>query len=248
MISTSFKPQPETVSISLFPDEPTLDGYRMVFDRNIMPFFTYLGNTVFLAVVSVFGAVISNSLVAYSLSRIRWRGRNLLFALTLAVMMMPGAVTMVPVYVMFSRLNLVGTFVPLLAPSFFGSAFAIFLLRQFFMGLPKSLEDAARIDGCSQIGIYARIFLPLMKPALITVGIFTFTATWNDFLGPLIYLSDDRMYTLQMGLHRLRSMTFIVSTPSLMAMAFLITLPMVILFFFAQRHFVQGITFAGVKA
>ena len=246
MISTSFKPFEEVseLPIRIFPRNWTLESYREVFAT--FPFFRYLGNTLMLVVHNVVGTVFSSSLVAYGLSRIRWKGRELLFGITLSVMMIPGAVTMVPTYLVFSKLHVVGTYIPLILPSFFGNAFNIFLLRQFFMGLPRSLEDAARIDGCNELQIYGRVFLPLMKPALITIAVFQISGTWNDYTGPLLYLSTEDKYTLQYGLHRFTS-TYNTVVTCQIAAALMISLPMVLLFFLAQKQFTQGITFSGIK-
>lgn len=246
LVTTSFKTTGETyqLPVTVFPKEWTLEAYKDAFEA--MPFFTYLKNTLFLAIMNVVGTLFSCPLVAYSLSRIEWKGRNALFLATLAVMMIPGAVTMVPVYLIWNELGLVGTFAPLVLGAFLGSPFYIFMLRQFFMGLPKALEDAARIDGCSELGIYFRIFLPLMKPALITIAVLQLSATWNDFMGPLIYLQEEEMYTLQIGLQAFKGMHN-TTIPAQMAAALLVTIPMIILFFFAQKHFTEGITFSGIK-
>lgn len=246
LVTTSFKPTGETyeLPVTVFPKEWTLQGYRDAFDQ--MPFLVYLKNSLFLAVMNVIGTLVSCPLVAYSLSRIEWKGRNTLFVVTLAVMMIPGAVTMVPVYLIWNKFGLIGTYYPLIIGSFLGTPFYIFMLRQFFMGLPKSLEDAARIDGCSEFGIYFRIFLPLMKTALVTISVLQFSTTWNDFMGPLIYLQEESMYTLQIGLQAFKGMHN-TTIPAQMAAAFLVTVPMIVLFFFAQKHFTEGITFSGIK-
>ena len=169
-----------------------------------MPFATYLGNTVWIALWNVAGILLSCVPVAYGLSRIEWPGRNFLFLLVLATMMLPYPVTMLPLYLVFRVLGWVGTQIPLIIPAFFGGPFFIFLLRQFFMTVPHELSDAATIDGCSHFRILTSIMLPLAKPALATVALFTFMANWNDFLGPLLYLSDDSQYTLSIGLQRFR--------------------------------------------
>lgn len=211
-----------------------------------IPFWRYLFNTTFICVLTVGGTLISCSLVAYGLARIRWRGRNVLFYIILGTMMLPFQVTMVPVFVMFAKLGWVDTFLPLIVPHFFGSAFFIFLMRQFFLTIPNELSEAARIDGCSEWDIYRRIILPLSKPVLATVGLFAFLATWNDYLGPLIYLADESKYTLSLGLASFSSQYG--SYPGmLMAVTTVITIPIIALFFFAQRTFIQGITLTGMK-
>ncbi|MCX7598706.1 MAG: carbohydrate ABC transporter permease [Armatimonadetes bacterium] len=211
-----------------------------------IPFWRYLFNTTVICAFTVTGTLLSCSLVAYGLSRIRWRGRDALFYIILSTMMLPFQVTMVPVFVMFARLGWVDTFLPLVVPHFFGSAFYIFLMRQFFLTIPYELSEAARIDGCGEWDIYRRIVLPLSKPVLATVGLFSFLGAWNDYLGPLIYLSDEQKYTLSLGLASFSSQYG--SYPGmLMAVTTVITVPIIVLFFFAQRTFIQGISLTGIK-
>jgi len=211
-----------------------------------IPFGKYLLNTLLICALVVLGTLISCSLVAYGLARIRWRGRNALFYGIIATMMLPFQVTMVPLFVVFARLGWVDTFLPLIVPAFFGNAFFIFLLRQFFFTIPDELADAARIDGCREWDIYWRVVLPLAKPALATVGLFAFMGTWNDYVGPLIYLSDASKYTLSLGLATFSSQYG--SYPGmLMAVTAVMTVPIIVLFFLAQRTFIQGITLTGIK-
>jgi len=211
-----------------------------------IPFWRYLLNTTIICAFTVLGTLISCSLVAYGLARLRWRGRNVLFYIIIGTMMLPFQVTMVPVFVMFAKLGWVDTFLPLIVPHFFGTAFYIFLMRQFFMNIPRELGEAARIDGCTEWDIYRRIVLPLSKPVLAAVGLFAFMAAWNDYLGPLIYLADESKYTLSLGLASFSSQYG--SYPGmLMAVTTVMTVPIVAIFFFAQRTFIQGITFTGVK-
>jgi len=214
---------------------------------NYVPFFTYVQNTVLISVLSVVGSVASSSLVAYSFARIRWPGRDALFLILLATMMLPGQVTLIPVFAIFRSLGWVDTIKPLVAPHFLGTAFYIFMLRQFFMTIPFELSDAARMDGCTEWDIYRRVILPLSRPALATVGLFTFINAWNDFLGPLIYLNDERKATLSLGLQQFVSQHG-AEWSLLMAASTLMTLPIIVLFFFAQRTFIQGITLTGVKS
>jgi multiple sugar transport system permease protein len=211
-----------------------------------IPFFLYLRNTLTISLLSVVGSVFSSSLVAYSLAKIPWRGREALFFLTVATLMLPGQVTMIPVFTIFKALGWIDTFKPLVVPPFLGTAFYIFLLRQFFLTIPRELSDAARIDGCSEWATYWRIVLPLAKPALATVGLFAFMGAWNDFMGPLLYLNDERLATLSLGLQQFVGQHE-TEWAMLMAAATLMTLPLVLLFFLAQRFFIQGITLTGIK-
>lgn len=212
-----------------------------------IPFVQYGKNTLYIAILAVFGTVLSNALIAYGFARVDWPGRNILFGLTIATMMIPFPVLMVPVYVIFKTLGWVGSPKPLWVPAFFGSAFNIFLLRQFFMTLPFELSDAARIDGSSEFGIFRDVILPLAKPALAVVALFTFMHVWNDFLGPLIYLTDQKTYTLAYGLQAYQSQHGGTQWPLLMAASTIVVLPVIVLFFFAQKTFIQGITVTGLK-
>ena len=211
-----------------------------------IPFALYTWNTLKICVLSVVGTTLSCALVAYSLAKVPWRGRNWIFYSLLATMILPGQVTMIPTFTIFKSLGWIGTTLPLWVPSFFGSAFNIFLLRQFFLTIPAELSDAARIDGCSDGAIFWRIVLPLSRPALATVALFTFIANWNDFLGPLLYLNDERSYTLSLGLQRFVSQHG-AEWSLLMAASTVMTVPIIVLFFFAQRTFIQGISTTGMK-
>lgn len=206
----------------------------------------FLWNTLLLSVLSIIGTVLSSSLVAFAFSRLRWPGRDIWFVVLLATMMVPGAVTMLPVFVIFRALGWVDTLRPLWVPAFFGSAFNIFLLRQFFMTIPMDLEDAAKIDGCSYFGIYWRIMLPLIKPALAAVTIWTFMGAWNNFMGPLIYISSPEKMPLAYALQLFQSQHG--GEPGmLMAAATMVMLPVLVLFFFTQRYFIEGVTLTGIK-
>jgi multiple sugar transport system permease protein len=209
----------------------------------------YLANTLLLCVLNVVGTVLSSSIVAYGFSRLEWRGRELLFGLLLATMMIPFPVVMVPLYGLFRWLGWVGTLQPLWVGSFCAGAFNVFLLRQFFRTIPKDLSEAARIDGCGEFRIFWQIILPLCRPALIVVALFTFLGTWNDFLGPLIYLTDERDFTLALGLEAMKtSQSGGTEWHYLMAASTLVILPVIALFFVAQRSFVEGIALTGTKA
>ena len=223
-----------------------ITGEHYVKGLNAIPFVRMLSNTLIVAVVSVVGTVVSCSLVAYGLTATRWKGRDLLFYLLLATMMLPAQVTMVPLFVMFAKLGWVDTFLPLTVPHFFGGAFAIFLMRQFFLGIPRDLSEAARIDGCGPWGVYRRIVMPLSKPVVATVALFTFLAAWNDYMGPLIYLSSAENFTLSLGLGTFNSQYG--SFPGqLMAVSTVMTVPILILFFLTQKTFIQGMSTSGIK-
>jgi ABC-type glycerol-3-phosphate transport system permease component len=212
----------------------------------LVPFWAYVKNSMILVVLNIIGQILGSSLVAYSFARLRWPARDFCFMLVLGTLMIPAQVTMIPVFLIFKNLGWYNTLRPLWVGSFFGSAFYIFLLRQFMKSIPADLEDSAKIDGCGYLGIYARIILPLIKPALAAIGIFTFMGVWNDFMGPLIYLNDQRLYPLSLGLFALQ--VFQASEYGLMmAASVLMTLPVILLFFAAQRHFIQGVTLTGIK-
>jgi len=210
-------------------------------------------NTVFkYALPAMIGTLLSSSLVAYSLSRLRWRGRDALFALVLSTLMIPFWVTLVPLFLIFKNLGWLNTFLPLVVPRFFGNAFFIFLLRQFFMSIPSELSDAARIDGANELQIMWRIIVPLAKPAMVVVALFSFMDAWNDYLGPLIYVNTDTQWVLALGVEKMRSAVYEVGNtslayPYLMAVSAIITLPIFIAFFFAQRSFIEGVSLTGLK-
>lgn len=208
----------------------------------------YLGNTLLLCFLTVTGTVLSSALAAYGFSRIEWRGRNTLFLLALATMMVPFPVVMVPIYNLFRALGWIGTFKPLWVGSFCAGAFNVFLLRQFFLTIPRDLSEAARIDGCSEWRIFWQIVMPLSRPALTVVGLFQFMGTWNDFLGPLIYLTKQEDFTLALGLQFFQSQHGGTEWHYLMAASTLIALPIVVLFFFTQKTFIEGISMTGIKA
>lgn len=254
MVSTALKPLSETMTSpptivpskwmwTNFPDAITYGSK----DLGYLPFVVYARNTLIVTVLAVTGAVCSNAVVAYAFARLKWKGRDFLFALTLATMMIPFPVLMVPTFGLFKWLGWVGTFRPLWVPAFFGSAFSIFLLRQFFRTIPVELSEAARIDGCSEWRTFTDIVLPLARPALAVVALFTFLGTWNDFLGPLIYLSDQETFTLSLGLQAYQSQHGGTQWNLLMAAATIVILPVLVVFFFAQKAFIQGIATSGLK-
>ncbi len=212
-----------------------------------IPFFTYLKNSVLVTLLSIVGVLLSSSLVAFGFGCLEWHGRDVLFVILLATMMLPAHVMIIPVFILFCHLGWVNTFKPLVVPAFLGGgAFFVFLLRQFFRTIPKDLFEAARLDGCSAFGIYWRIVLPLSQPALATVAIFTLNGTWNDFFGPLIYLNSEDMKTLALGLQSFSGQTG-SEWSQLMAISLLMIVPVLAAFFVGQRYFVEGITLTGMK-
>ena len=254
LVSTSLKPIEETMRQppSLWPAHPQWHNYRDAWvygsDKlGYIPFLVYGRNTLILCILTVAGTVMSNAAVAYAFARMRWPGRDYLFAATLATMMIPFPVLMVPTYALFRYLGWIGTFRPLWVPAFFGSAFNIFLLRQFFRTIPFELSESARIDGCSEWGIFRQIILPLSKPALAVVALFTFMGTWRDFLGPLIYLLDQKTFTLSLGLQFYQSQHGGTQWHLLMAASTIVITPVIVLFFFTQKQFIQGIAITGLK-
>ncbi len=220
-------------------------NYAAVFKK--IPFWLYTKNTLIVCILGSLGMTFSSALVAYGFARIRWPGRDFIFTLTLASMMIPFAVAMVPLYGVFKAFGWIGTLKPLWVPALFGGAFNIFLLKQFFMTIPKDLTDAARVDGCSEFGIFFRIMLPLCKPALTVVALFHFMYSWNDFMGPLIYLTDKDTYTLSLGLQVFQSQHGGTEWHLLMAASAMVILPILIMFFFAQKTFIQGVALTGLK-
>jgi len=210
--------------------------------------FRYLGNTVLITVLATTGIVFSSSLAAYSFARLRFRGRDAMFAVILSTLMLPFAATMIPVYILFVKLGWVGTFAPLIVPSWFGGPITIFLLRQFFRTIPMELEDAARIDGASRPRIFLTIILPLSRAALTVVVVLSLLHNWNDFMAPLIYLQKRDLYTLALGLNALQYLEGGRDwTHYVMVMATMMVTPVVVAYFLAQRAFVEGIVLTGLK-
>jgi multiple sugar transport system permease protein len=244
LVLTSLKPPADVFDDHWIPRNVTLENYQDVF--RLAPVERWLMNSFFISILGVITVVLSSSLVAYGFARLRFRGRRYLFGLVIATYMVPTAITMVPTFLIWNKLGLVGTFYPLWAGNLFGSAFYIFMLRQFFLSIPQDLSDAARIDGAGYFRIYWSIMLPLMKPALAAVAIFEFQAKWNDFLIPLIYLNKPSMYTMSLGLGTFRS-EYETQWSLLMAASVVFTIPMIVLFFLAQRYFVTGVVSSGLK-
>ncbi|GMA63847.1 carbohydrate ABC transporter permease [Alicyclobacillus fastidiosus] len=246
MISTSIKPSFEQMSWPPVWIPHPFDWANYPSSMKFEPFFHYILNTLYYCVATVIGTVLSCSVVAYGFARIEWPERGFLFFLMLATMMLPFQVTMIPLFILFKNIGWVGSFKPLIIPSFFGNAFQIFLLRQFFMTIPKSLSEAAYMDGASEFKIFYKIILPLAKPALATVALFQFMYCWNDFLGPIIYLNNSSLYTISLGLQQYVS-SYGTQWGLLMAASTVATLPLIILFFLTQRTFIEGIAITGLK-
>ena len=246
LLSTSLKPDAQILVFPpvWIPQPITFQQY--VLGLNYIPFLTYLKNTAIYCALSVVGCIISSSLVAYSLARIRWPGRSTLFAIIIATLMVPAQVTLIPLFLVFKNLGWIGSLKPLIVPYFFLQPFSIFLLRQFFLTIPHELSEAARVDGASEFRIYWSVIMPLATPVLATVGLFTFLGTWNDYLGPLIYLNDPAQYTLSLGLAQFQGEHSVLWGP-LMAVSTVMIVPVLIAFFFTQRTFIQGITMTGIK-
>jgi multiple sugar transport system permease protein len=241
LVSTSLKTNDQIVQAepAWIPRPATRQNYLNAF--NTVPLLEYGKNTLIVTIFSVCGALCSNTLVAYGFSRLQWRSREFFFILTLATLMLPFQVTMVPLFIMFSRLHWTNTYLPLIVPCFFGNAFYIFLLRQFFLGIPRELSEAARMEGASELQILWHIILPLAKPALFTVALFQFLFSWNDFLGPLIYLNDQSKFTLALGLANMQSAIGLSDFGMIMAAAVVTVAPVICLFIFTQRYFIEGI-------
>lgn len=249
MISTSLKSNADIFSWppEWLPKPPIWHNY--VDAWKAMPFTSFLSNTIFIVVLGVIAEVTSETLVAYGFARFNFPGKNIIFIILLSTMMLPFHVTLIPTYVIWNKLGLVGSFDPLVLRAWTAwGPFYIFLMRQFFMGIPKELDDAADIDGAPALKKFSHIMLPQIKPALLAVTVFAFRGYWNDFLGPLIYLTDKSKYTMTLGMYFF--MGGVNEAPKwnyLMAMALIIALPLIIVYFIAQRYFIEGITFSGLK-
>ena len=247
MVGTSFKTaqQALTLPVVWWPHPFVWSNYPQLFAS--LPMWRFFLNTFVYAAVTIVGVCLSSSLVAYGFSRLRWPGRDAVFYVMLMTLILPFVCTLIPLFVMYKRFGWIGTYLPLEVPTFFGSSvFSTFLLRQFFMTIPQSLSDAARVDGAGEFYIYSRIILPLAKPALATVILFQFIYCWNDFLGPLVYISNENSYPLSLGLDLILG-DYTTNWSWVMAGAAAATVPIVILFFLTQRTFVQGIALTGTK-
>jgi multiple sugar transport system permease protein len=248
MVSTSLKTLQQTMVVPpiWWPAQPKWSNYLETIAA-MRHFWLYVGNTLTICVLAVFGAVFSSAVAAYGFSRIEWPGRDKVFVLVMASMMLPFAVTIVPVFALFRELGWTGTLKPLWVPCYLAPAFHVFLLRQFFLSLPRDLNEAARIDGCSEWRIFWQIILPLSRPALAVVALFQFMASWNDFFGPLIYLTDPRQFTLSLALQNFQSQHSGTQWGYLMAASVLVTAPVILLYFLCQKNFTEGLATTGGK-
>ncbi len=247
MISTSLK-NPAELMLSppiWIPQPVRWDNYITAFTQ--AEFGNYILNTVHITLLSVVGAVLSNALIAYGFARVQWPGRDSVFALVIATLMLPAFVTFIPLYITFRQLGWLNTYLPLIVPTYLGNAFFIFLLRQFLLRIPEELSDAARADGASELRIFAQIIMPLMKPALAVVALFQFIGSWNDYFGPLIYINDKALFTISLGIANMQASYGFSNSAWVMAATCMSTLPIIVLFFFTQRTFIEGITMTGIK-
>lgn len=247
MLTTSFKTNSDafTLPVQILPREWVFTNYPDALAT--IPYLRYMGNTIFITVFSVLGQLLVTPMVAYSLSKIKWKGSKIISGLLMATMMIPITVTMIPLYKIYAGMGLTNTYVPLILPTFFGKAFYIIIVRQFFNGVPNSLMEAARIDGANEFQRYFLIALPLCKPALTTVGIYAFLDAWSDYLAPLIYITKPQMNTLSLGLKQFLG-EYSTDWVKLMAAAVMFVLPAVLFFAIFQKNFVQGIATSGLKA
>ena len=245
MLSTSLKTQYDAVKIPpvWIPDPPQWENYVKLFTEQ--PMSQFMLNTIKIVFFVVLGQLFFSSLAAYSFARISFKGRNVVFFFYIATLMVPGQVTMIPTYLMFAKAGLTDNHLALILPAFF-SAFGVFLLRQFFMSLPRELEEAAEIDGCNPFMTYWRIMLPLVVPAMLTLGVFTLMNTWNDYMGPLIYLSSPEKYTMTLGIAYFKGV-YTTQWNLVMAGSIVSVVPILIAYLFAQKYFIVGNAFSGVK-
>jgi multiple sugar transport system permease protein len=226
------------------PEAPSLGNYYTALFQ--FPFMRYIRNTLVITGASMVGQLLSSTAGAYSFARLRWKGRDLVFILVLGTMMMPPQVTLIPTYVIWRILGALDTYAPLIIPGYLGSAFLTFLARQYFFSIPLELEDAARVDGCGFFSTYFRIMLPLAVPLMITLGLFSFVGHWNDFFGPLIYLTTPDKYNIQLGLMSFRGQ-YVTDIPALMAASVMVLMPTLVIFLFGQQYFIRSVVLSGLK-
>ncbi len=246
LVRSSFMSDREIMSMPIrwMPSSYSFDNFVLAFKR--APFLRYFENSIFLVVVNVIGQIVSSSFIAFGFARFNFKGKNFWFAMILSTMMIPYTVIMIPQFILWQSVGLYNTYWPLILPAFFGNAFNIFLVCQFLRGIPKEYDEAALVDGANYLVIFSRIVLPMAKPALCSVGVFTFMSTWNDFMGPLLYLDKDYLKTMSLGLQVFIGQ-YTGSWNLLMAASTVAIIPMIIVFFFAQRYFIEGISFSGLK-
>lgn len=248
MLFTALKTPAELLqgTQSFFPTNPQWGNFKEAIEK--IPFFLYLKNSLVIVVLVMIGTLFSATLAAYAFARLKWKGRDQWFLIMLGTMMIPMQVILIPSFIMYVQIGWLGTILPMVVPAFFGggAAFYIFMLRQFFKNIPKDLSESAIIDGAGHFKIFWYIMLPLSKPALITVALFVFMATWNDYFGPLIFLTDPEKWTLALGLRSFQTQ-YGGRYDLMMAASILIMLPTLIIFFAAQKSFIEGISFTGIK-
>jgi multiple sugar transport system permease protein len=246
MVATSLKSEARVFAFppDWIPNPAILANYEYILTE--LPFGRYIFNSVKVSSLWTLGIILSSSLAAYAFARVRFWGREILFVITLGALMIPGQITMIPLYVVMTRIGWVDTHLPLIVPAYLGSAFGIFLMRQYFMTIPQELNDAAKIDGCSHFGIYWRIMMPLAKAVIATLALLSFMGSWNDLLGPVIYLFDEKLFTLPLALTRFRGMYY-TQWANMMAGATITLLPILIVFLFTQQYFVRGVVLSGLK-
>ena len=246
MVRSAFMTNREimTTPIQWLPSHYDLENFKKAFER--APFGKYFINSAIIVLINMVGCILSSSFIAFGFSRLRFPGRKLWFALLLSTMMIPQTVLMIPQFLIWQSVGAYNTFIPLTVPCFFGNAFNVFLVRQFYAGIPKEYDEAALVDGASYFTIYSKILVPMAKPVLCSGGVFTFMSTWNDFMGPLLYLDKENLKTVSLALQN-----FMGQHNSewnlMMALSTVITLPMIVVYFMAQRYFIEGITFSGLK-
>jgi multiple sugar transport system permease protein len=247
LVSMSLKPNSQVFATSIIwiPHPVMWSNYAGALSQ--FPFLRYFTNTMIICTFVVIGSTASSAFVAYGFARVQWPGREVLFVVVLGTLILPVQVTLIPQFLLFRGLGWVNTYLPLIVPTFFGNAFFIFLFRQFYLGLPSELSDAARIDGCSEYRIFWHIIVPLIKPALVTTALFTFLWTYNDFFNPLIFLNDPSTYTLALGVYQFVLNHGITDIGAVMAYSLILTIPPVVLFFFTQRTMIRGVTMSGLK-
>lgn len=249
LISSSFKPNGDifTTATTLIPKNFTIEHYIVGWKGfGGYTFGKFFSNSLFVALLSSAGMVISSAFVAFGLARIKFKGRNFWFVMMIITMMLPGQVMMIPRFVLFNSMGWVGTFLPMIVPSFFAGGFNIFLIMQFIRGIPRDMDEAAKIDGCSWYGVFFRIIVPMIVPALVTVGVLTFMGSWEDFMGALLYLNKPAMYTVAYALKMFNDSSS-TDFGATFAMSALSLVPVMVLFFFFQKNLVEGISIQGLK-